>query len=89
MHGMLKAVYGRTYPAVVDGMCSIPERYNRKMERVIELEKEGAVFVIRPENPVTVSRTERDAGKLRKLHGEGYRLAMDRFDEMMRWLHEK
>lgn len=89
MHGMLKAVYGRTYPAVVDGMCSIPDRYNRKMERVIELEKEGAVFVIRPEKPVTVSRTERDAGKLRKLHGEGYRLAMDRFDEMMRWLHEK
>lgn len=87
LHGLLSAVYGRTYPAVVEGMCSIPRRYNRKLERVNELEKEGQVFVIRPAEPVTVSRTERDGGKLRKLHGEGYRLAMDRFDEMMGWLH--
>lgn len=89
MHGLLKAVYGREYPAVVEGMCTIPERYNRKVEKVLELEKEGSVFVIRPEKPVTVSRIERDAGKLRELHGEGYRITMERFDEMMRWLHGK
>ena len=86
-HGLLNAVFGRQYPAVVKGMCSIPERYNEKVEKVLALEREGSVFVIRPDEPVTVSRTERDAGKLRKLHGQGYRLAMDRFEEMKRWLH--
>ena len=89
LHGLLDGVYGKKFPAVVEGMCSIPERYNEKVDRVLELEKEGKVFVIRPEKPVTVTRTERDAGKLRALHGEGYRIGMDRFDEMMRWLHEK
>lgn len=86
-HGLLNAVFGRQYPAVVRGMCSIPERYNEKVEKVLALEREGSVFVIRPDEPVTVSRTERDAGKLRKLHGQGYRLAMDHFEEMKRWLH--
>ncbi|WP_297023021.1 patatin family protein [uncultured Dialister sp.] len=89
LHGLLNRVYGKKFPAVVEGMCSIPERYNKKVDRVIELEKEGKVFVIRPEKPVTVTRIERDAGKLRALHGEGYRIGMDRFDEMMRWLHDK
>lgn len=40
----MKAVYGREYPAVVEGMCTIPERYNRKVEKVLELEKEGSVL---------------------------------------------
>ena len=87
-HGLLDAVFGKEYPAVVEGMCTIPERYNEKVEKVLELEKEGKVFVIRPEHPVHVSRTEKNAGKLRALHGEGYTIGMNRFDEMMRWLHE-
>ena len=73
---------------MVEEMCSIPPRYNEKVDRVLEMEKSGEVFVIRPEKPVTVSRTERNAAKLRELHGEGYRLGQERFDEMMRWLYE-
>lgn len=49
--------------------------------------KEGDVFIFRPENPVKVSRAERNPAKLRVLHGEGYRIGMMRFDELMRWLH--
>lgn len=89
VHSALNVAYGKKFPSIVEGMISIPERYNYKMERILELEKEGKVFVIRPETAVTVSRVEKDAGKLRALHGEGYRIGMERFDEMKRWLHGK
>ena len=87
-HGLLDFKYGKEFPSVVEEMCSIPPRYNEKVERVLEMEKSGEVFVIRPEKPVTVSRTERNAAKLRELHGEGYRIGQENFDGMMRWLYE-
>lgn len=70
-------------------MCSIPERYNEKVEKIIQMEKEGKVFVLRPESPVKVSRVEKDTKKLRALYEEGYQIGMKRFDEMMRWMSEK
>ena len=85
---LLSAVYGKKYPAVVESMCSIPARYNEKCDRLEELEAEGKVFVIRPEEPVDVGRAEKNAAKIRKLHGEGYRIAMEKYDELMRWIHE-
>ncbi len=84
---MAEAVWGRKYPAIVDSMCTIPERYNARLEKILQMEKEGDVFIFRPENPVKVSRAERNPAKLRVLHGEGYRIGMMRFDELMRWLH--
>lgn len=86
---LMRAAYGRTYPAVVEGMCSIPERYNEKVKKIIQMEKEGKVFVLRPESPVKVSRVEKDTKKLRALYEEGYQIGMKRFDEMMRWMSEK
>ena len=37
-----------------------------------KLEREGKVAVIRPERPLEVERTERNAGKLKRLYDEGY-----------------
>lgn len=88
MRKMAKAMWGRKYPAIVDCMLTIPERYNMRVERLLELENEGKVFIFRPENPVEVSRAERNPAKLRLLHGEGYRIGMARFDELMRWLRD-
>lgn len=88
MKKMAKVVWGKKYPAIVESMLTIPRRYNARVERLLELEKEGEVFIFRPENPVEVSRVERNPAKLRVLHGEGYRIGMAQFDELMRWIHE-
>lgn len=84
---LMQAVYGKTYPLIVEEMCTIPERYNQRAEKLIELEKEGKIFIIRPDEPPDVSRTESDPRKLLHLHGEGYHLGMKRFEELMRYLH--
>lgn len=87
-HWLMEAKFGKTYPAVVEGMCSIPERYNQRLRRVLELEKAGKVFVIRPEKPVSVSRVEKDPEKLEALYEEGLAIGRARIQEMRTWLHE-
>ncbi|MDR1692863.1 MAG: patatin family protein, partial [Oscillospiraceae bacterium] len=47
--------------------------YNRQLEQCERLEREGKAIIIRPLEPVTVSRTGRDTQKLLALHDEGHR----------------
>lgn len=87
-HWLMEAKFGHTYPAVVEGMCSIPERYNERLETLHSLEAAGKAFIIRPESPVTVSRVEKDGKKLEALYEEGYAIGKRRLPEMRDWLHE-
>ncbi|MDY6084366.1 MAG: patatin family protein [Dialister sp.] len=84
---MMRAIYGRKFPAVAEEICTVPERYNERMEQLSKLEKEGRVFIIRPMKPTEVPWTESNPHKLMRLYGEGYHLGMKHFEELMRWLH--
>ena len=80
----MKRVYKRVYhkyPKLVEKLCTMPERYNALKEHINELEKQGRIFVVAPEVPVTVSRLEKDKEKLRKLYEEGRR-DMEKFAQM-------
>ena len=57
------------------------------MQEAIEnLEKEGRIFVIRPEFPVQVSRFEQDVRKLEALYEEGTRIAGSRLTALADYL---
>ncbi len=43
-----------------DSLYEVPERYNRMQEEIDRLEETGRIFVIRPEQPVRVSRLEQN-----------------------------
>ena len=58
-------------PKLLERLLTVPERYNKKMDEIDEMEKEGKVFVIRPQKPVEVSRTEKNAEKIHALYKEG------------------
>ena len=45
--------------------------YNKTLDDLKELERKGLVYIIRPENPVTIGRTERDPEKLQALYDIG------------------
>lgn len=57
-------------------------QYNASRERLCQLEKEGKVLVIAPEDTLGVSRTERATKKLQLLWGKGYQMAAQRMDEV-------
>lgn len=61
----------RRYPQLLASCLSQPEVYNRRMDEIDRMEAAGEIFVIRPNDPVTVSRTERNPEKLRDLYARG------------------
>lgn len=70
----VKYLYARAfkkYPALLQKLLTVPERYNAEMSIIDRLEQEGQIFVIRPGQPVLISRMEKDLEKLENLYWEG------------------
>jgi predicted patatin/cPLA2 family phospholipase len=63
-----------------------PDRYNRIQEEIEALEASGRIYVIRPDKPVTVSRTEQDKRKLEALYNDGRRLAREQLESVKQYL---
>ena len=66
-----KAWY-RKYPELQKALSERNEVYNRTMDLIEDLEKQGKIIVIRPVKPVQVGRMEKDTAKLAALYDEGY-----------------
>ena len=78
--------YFSPLPQFLDAIEEIPDPYNRMQEEMDALEAEGKLFILRPDQPVKVSRFERDKMKLQKLYGDGRRIAEERMEEMCAFL---
>lgn len=76
----------RDYPEFVRAAQTRHTRYNQCRDQLFELERQGKVLVIAPEDTLGVSRVERDVKKLRLLWGEGYQQTVDRLEEIRTWL---
>lgn len=61
----------RKYPRLVQAILNVPRHYNNEMDEIDRLEAQGKIFVIRPPEPVTVGRTEKDVAKLQALYDQG------------------
>lgn len=89
--GIAKRVYSRTYknyPDLLKSIFDIPERYNLLAKEIIGLEKQGKIFVIRPEEPVKVKRTEKDTEKLRELYNIGRSIGEKQLDSLIKYLEQ-
>lgn len=67
----------KNYPRLKVALRLRGQMYNRQLEQVEQLEREGRAFVIRPVNPIQVGRMEKNVGKLQALYDEGYQCAAD------------
>lgn len=88
LSGMIKRIYERklkNYPELVKTMYRVPDHYNSLAEEIVRLEKEGILFVIRPESPVKVKRTEKDTAKLKELYEIGRKTAEKKLDAMLEY----
>ena len=85
---MLKA-YERAYheyPKFIERLKHIPDHYNEMQEEIDELERQGKIFVIRPEVPVLVSRVEKDTDKLKDLYQIGRNIATKQLEAFKAYL---
>lgn len=66
----------KQYPAVVEAMRLRPEVYNATLDALTELERAGAVYVMRPSRRIQVSKIESNPDKLQALYELGREDAM-------------
>ena len=85
--GNLYAKYYKRYPSLVRSLLETPRRYARELDELDHLEAQGKVFVLRPPEPVTVSRTEKDGTKLRALYAQGRQVCQERLEELEHYLN--
>lgn len=78
--------YFAPLPEFLEAVEEIPDRYNRMQEEMDALEAEGKLFILRPKEPVMVSRFERDKLKLQKLYGDGRRVMEEQLEAMCDFL---
>ena len=67
-------IYTR-YPKLREAIRTRAERYNKQVELVEQLEREGRITVIRPDHPVEVARIETDLNKMNTLYQHGFEVA--------------
>lgn len=68
----IRAVYGRRYPNLVKASAERHIHYNEELDRVAALEAAGEAFVLRPSRLISISRIEKDRGKLQEMYQLGY-----------------
>ena len=62
--------------------------YNEQRQKLFELEAQGKVFVIEPEDTNGWTRTESDPQMLINFYKKGFMAAADRMDEIKKYLEE-
>lgn len=75
----------RKYPNLVNSMVHRPETYNKQMDFIDKLEKEGKIFVIRP-TIEEVSHTEQDIQVLTEFYDHGYETMKSQYVNMLEYL---
>ncbi len=82
---LIKLRYAK-YPKVAEIMARRHIMYNECLDYIERLEKDGQVFVIRPQRPNDVRRIERDKARMKALYDQGYQEAESFYEDMMRYL---
>lgn len=71
---LIRQVYSE-YPYFCERLQNRHIDYNRAYRLLPQLHEAGSIFLIRPQEPVTISSMEKDAEKLLDLYEKGYREA--------------
>lgn len=65
--------YRFSYPNIVKPLRARHAMYNLSVEKLLQLEKEGKAYIIRPSEPITIGRIETDSEKLQAVYDLGVR----------------
>lgn len=84
---MLYELMYHNYPNLRNRLLHISDTYNSSIDYIEQLEKEKRIFIIRPNNPVNVSRAEKNSVKLSNLYNEGVNETIRLTEHLMDYLN--
>jgi len=82
-----KIVY-RNYPKIVETINNRYIRYNEQLEKVLELEREGKILVLRPSRLIKIKRIERDIDKIQQMYDLGVKDCQDKFSMLKKYIND-
>ncbi len=74
----------KKYPNLVDTMKYRHVHYNDSLKLAQQLEKENKAIIIRPKNPIEVSRFEKNPENLKQLYNKGYEDAKEKYEAIVK-----
>lgn len=84
---LIKRIY-KNYPKLVEAMTNRHIMYNETLEYIKEREKEGNTYVIRPEKPLEIGKTEKNASELKRVYEVGREAAKNQLDNLLQFLRD-
>lgn len=81
-------MFYKKYPKFIEVASNRYKNYNDSVEKLIELEKKGEIFVIRPSETITIGRLEKDPDKLQSVYELGYNDARKVMDKLIKYMSE-
>lgn len=85
MRPVLSKMYRRRYPALYEALMTRVPRYFAQLNEILALEREGAVYLLRPET-CHIRSLEKDREKMRDYYVHGRQVAAARWDGLMEYL---
>lgn len=85
---LLKTWY-KNYPKLWEIMQQRPELYNKQLEYVEQLEKDGKAVIIRPQIPLEIDRLDIKPDKLLGLHDHGIGCGLEAYDKIINLINSK
>ena len=76
----------RNYPKLIERWANRYAEYNQAVEKVIEMEKAGKIFVIRPSESLDISRLEKDLAKVQAMYDLGVKDGQAALSELKDYL---
>ncbi|GAA0351146.1 patatin family protein [Alkalibacterium iburiense] len=76
----------KNYPKFKETLKNRYLNYNNTVEKIIEEEKRGETFVIRPSQTIPIKRLERDPNKLQAMYDLGVKDTLERLEELKRYI---
>lgn len=78
----------RRYPAVAKAMAVRHEMYNAQLKYVAEMEQQGNVLIIAPEEPLPIKRVDSNPDKMRRVYEMGRSLATELLPQIKKFLDQ-
>ena len=79
-------LFYRHYPKLIERWENRYAEYNQAVEKVIEMEKAGKIFVIRPSESLDISRLEKDLAKVQAMYDLGVKDGRAALSELKNYL---
>jgi len=75
------------YPRLLETMARRQDDYNESLAWIRDRERRGEIFVIRPEGPLDIGKTEHDPEKIQKAYDHGKAVAEKRLPALLDFLN--